>query len=117
MKVEEIDKEVEKQKELKDMYKMRLEKTQDFVKYCLQVAQDNGFLDLILNKDKADQDFLISPTSTISPQISSPSPFHSLLAPLVKQAKINGWYIHPQEVRVFFYLLSIMFKSLANLLS
>lgn len=99
MKVEEIDKEVEKQKELKDMYKMRLEKTQDFVKYCLQVAQDNGFLDLILNKDKADQDFLISPTSTISPQISSPS--HSLLAPLIKQAKINGWYIHPQEVRVF----------------
>ncbi|KAL8501946.1 hypothetical protein ACS0TY_021174 [Phlomoides rotata] len=80
------------------MYKKRLEKTQVFLKYCLQVAQDNGFLDIILNKDK-DGDFLMSP-APISPQISSPIQFHSVLAPLINQAKINGWYIHAQEIEL-----------------
>ncbi|KAJ6924298.1 hypothetical protein NC652_017548 [Populus alba x Populus x berolinensis] len=34
------------------MYRKRMETTQDYLKYCLQVAQENGFLDLIIqNKD------------------------------------------------------------------
>ncbi|KAL0330480.1 UNVERIFIED_CONTAM: hypothetical protein Sradi_5034700 [Sesamum radiatum] len=101
--VEEIEKALQKQKEVKDMYKMRLEKTQVFLKYCLQVAQDNGFLELIVNKDK-DEDLSLSPTTpthstTLTPQLSpSPPQFHPHLAPLIRQAKINGWYIDPQEV-------------------
>ncbi|KAL0394211.1 UNVERIFIED_CONTAM: putative serine/threonine-protein kinase/receptor [Sesamum latifolium] len=103
--VEEIEKALQKQKEVKDMYK-RLEKTQVFLKYCLQVAQDNGFLELILNKDKLDQDLSLSPTitthsTTLTPQLSpSPTQFHPHLAPLIRQAKINGWYIHPQEIEI-----------------
>ncbi|KAK6162023.1 hypothetical protein DH2020_001864 [Rehmannia glutinosa] len=100
--VGEIDRELHKEKELKGMYKMRLEKTQVFLKYCLQVAQDNGFLDIILNKDK-DQEFSLSPTttlSTINPEIPSPGQSHPDLAPLIHQAKINGWYIDPQEIEM-----------------
>lgn len=102
--VGEMETEVEKQKELKSMYKARLEKTQGLLKYCLQVAQDNGFLDVIINKDKT-LEFSLSP-STISttPQPPSPGQSHPDLAPLVNQAKINGWYIEPQEVNI--YLLS-----------
>lgn len=65
------------------------------------MAQDNGFLDLILNKDK-DQEFLLSSTitqaSSISPRIETPGRVHSELAPIIEQAKINGWHIDPQEV-------------------
>ncbi|KAG8375728.1 hypothetical protein BUALT_Bualt10G0130600 [Buddleja alternifolia] len=104
--VEEIDKELKKQKEMKGMYKTKLDKTQVFLKYCLQVAQDNGFLDLILSKDKG-QDFSLSPTITQSSfSLESPSPaqYHPDIAALVHQAKINGWYIDPQEVK--FVILS-----------
>ncbi|KAL0323719.1 UNVERIFIED_CONTAM: Serine/threonine-protein kinase STY46 [Sesamum calycinum] len=105
--VEEIEKALQKQKEVKDMYKMRLEKTQVFLKYCLQVAQDNGFLELIVNKDK-DEDLSLSPTTpthstTLTPQLSpSPPQFHPHLAPLIRQAKINGWYIDPQEIEILY---------------
>ncbi|KAK4412676.1 hypothetical protein Salat_2914700 [Sesamum alatum] len=90
---------------MKDMYKTRLEKTQVFLKNCLQVAQDNGFLELmILNKDKLDQDyFSLSPTiTTLTPQFPSPPPqfHHPHLDPIIRQAKINGWYIHPQEIEI-----------------
>lgn len=115
--MEEIDKELQKQKEMKGMYKMRLERTQLFLKYCLQVAQDNGFLDLILNKDK-DQEFLLSPTITQSsintPQIPSPGQSHPDLAPLINQAKISGWYIDPQEVIFFFFDFFLQFSFYHN---
>lgn len=79
------------------MYRLKLQKAQLYLKHCLQVAQDNGFLDLILNKDK-DQESLLSPTIT-QPSISpTPGRVHPELAPVVDQAKINGWYIHPHEV-------------------
>lgn len=89
-----------KQKELTGAYRVKLENAQLFLKHCLQVAQDNGFLDLVLNKEKY-QEFLLSPSltqATISPQIPNVDQFHHELAPLVDQAKINGWYIDPQEV-------------------
>ncbi|XP_073127743.1 uncharacterized protein [Henckelia pumila] len=80
------------------MYKMRLERTQGLLKYCLQVAQDNGFLNLILNKHKInnhEEFFSLSPQQAVDPH---PHPHH--LASLVNQAKINGWYIHPQEIEM-----------------
>ncbi|KAJ6924297.1 hypothetical protein NC652_017548 [Populus alba x Populus x berolinensis] len=50
--VADLEREVLKQKELRIMYRKRMETTQDYLKYCLQVAQENGFLDLIIqNKD------------------------------------------------------------------
>ncbi|KAH6761365.1 mechanosensitive channel of small conductance-like 10 [Perilla frutescens var. frutescens] len=106
--VEAIEAELQKQKQQTGVYKMKLEKAQLFLKHCLQVAQDNGFLDLILTKDK-DQEILFSPTVTqacINPQIATPGQFptlgqfHPELAPLVHQAKMNGWYIEAQEVEI-----------------
>ncbi|XP_075477609.1 serine/threonine-protein kinase STY46-like isoform X2 [Primulina tabacum] len=94
--LEDINKELAKEKELKSMYKMRLERTQSFLKYCLQVAQDNGFLNLILNKHKDQEYFSLSPSHSSG---QAPHP-HPHLAALVNQAKINGWYIHPLEIEM-----------------
>ncbi|KAL1552314.1 non-specific serine/threonine protein kinase [Salvia divinorum] len=97
--VEEIEKELEKQKELTGVYKTKLENAQLFLRHCVQVAQDNGFLDLILDKGK----YQLSPTLTqagVSPLISTAGRLHPKLAPLVHQAKNNGWYIEPQEIEM-----------------
>lgn len=68
-----------------------MESTQDYLRHCLQIAQEYGFLDLILqNKDAT------PPPST--PQMPTPQHHHSDLAALIDTAKLNGWYIAPDEV-------------------
>lgn len=106
LKVADLEREVLKQKELRIMYRKRMETTQDYLKYCLQVAQENGFLDLIIqNKDDQQGIKDALPTNIVSPRITSP---HQLptqvpqlpnLAFTIDQAKMNGWYIESHEVR------------------
>ncbi|XVE70852.1 hypothetical protein DITRI_Ditri10aG0103900 [Diplodiscus trichospermus] len=115
--VTDLEKEVEKQKEMRTMYKMRMERTQDYLRYCLQIAQENGFLDLIVNNK-----YPVSPnvvnvnaspqapaTSPVSPNVinvnASPQAPASVspqpdLGILVNQAKMNGWYIDPVEIEL-----------------
>ncbi|XP_076950807.1 serine/threonine-protein kinase STY17-like isoform X1 [Bidens hawaiensis] len=111
LQVEELHKEVKKEKDLKSVYKMRLERTQDYLKYCLQVAQDNGFLNLILNKKDNPQESSSasvsspSPSSVIiqastDPQTPPVVPQNTDLSALVEQAKSKGWYIHPHEIEL-----------------
>ncbi|KAH0645014.1 hypothetical protein KY284_032898 [Solanum tuberosum] len=102
-KVEEREKELEKQKEMKSMYKMRLERTQNYLRYCLQVAQDNGFLELIINnKEKQQESVSSSSTTTIIHATASPPQQqpHSDITYLIHQAKLNGWYIEPHEIEM-----------------
>nr|XP_043629846.1 serine/threonine-protein kinase STY17-like [Erigeron canadensis] len=106
LQVEELQKQVKKEKELKSTYKLRLERTQDYLKYCLQVAQENGFLNLILNKkDNPQESSPASPSSAIiqastNPQTPPTVQQHTDLSALIEQAKLNGWYIDPQEIEL-----------------
>ncbi|OMO86459.1 hypothetical protein COLO4_21121 [Corchorus olitorius] len=104
--VTELEKEVQKQKEIRSMYKKRMERTQDYLRYCLQIAQENGFLDHIINSKHP-----ISPNLfnlNASPQTPSPSPSpspsflfnQSDLGMLINQARMNGWYIDPYEIQL-----------------
>ncbi|XP_075103056.1 serine/threonine-protein kinase STY46-like isoform X2 [Nicotiana tabacum] len=102
---EETEKELQKQKEMKTMYKMRLERTQNYLRYCLQVAQDNGFLDLIIKNNKEKQQECTTPPSAIikataSPQTPPQQQPHSDITDLIQQAKFNGWYIEPHEIEL-----------------
>ncbi|XP_051136956.1 serine/threonine-protein kinase STY46-like [Andrographis paniculata] len=100
--VEEIDKELNKEKEMNGMYKMKLEKTQVLLKYCLQVAQDHGFLDAIVSKDK-EQHLPLSPAiaySSIGSSSPCPSQCHPDLVSVMRQAKTGGWYIEPDEIEM-----------------
>ncbi|XP_020238869.1 serine/threonine-protein kinase STY17 [Cajanus cajan] len=105
-KVEDLEKEVQKQTELRLMYRKRMERTQDYLRYCLQIAQENGILDLIVHSKGELQQSPLSLSSTASPQIQILTPPHHMhahhpdLAPIIDQAKINGWYIDPSEVEL-----------------
>ncbi|KAH7574435.1 hypothetical protein JRO89_XS03G0295600 [Xanthoceras sorbifolium] len=105
-KVEDLTLEVEKQKELRIMYRKRMERTQDYLRYCLQIAQDNGFLELMINnKEDQHQSLLPSNLNNInaSPQLPIRSPSHqnnSYLSVTIDQAKMNGWYINPNEIEL-----------------
>ncbi|KAK2994027.1 hypothetical protein RJ640_018784 [Escallonia rubra] len=98
--VAELEKEVLKQKELRAMYRMRMERTQDYLRYCLQIAQENGFLDIIVNNKDDQQQCLLS-SSNIPP---SPPPVqmqhHPDLSAVTDLAKTNGWYIEPHEIEL-----------------
>lgn len=102
LKVGELEREVQKQKELRIMYRKRMERTQDYMRYCLQVAQENGFLDLIIrNKDAPQSNNIISNDIANSPPMPSPNLHrqqNSDLSAVIIQAKLNGWYIAPDEV-------------------
>nr|GFA82574.1 serine/threonine-protein kinase STY17-like [Tanacetum cinerariifolium] len=105
LQVEELHREVKKEIELRSMYKLRLERTQDYLKYCLQVAQDNGFLNLILNRNDTPQDSSSPTTSSaiiqasIIPQTPPTAQQNTDLSALIEQAKLNGWYIDPHELK------------------
>ncbi|XAR57577.1 Non-specific serine/threonine protein kinase [Bertholletia excelsa] len=102
--VAELEKEIQKQKEMRVLCRMRLERTQDYLRYCLQTAQENGFLDAVINnKDKEERchpssDIIIQ--TSLSPQTPPPPTHNSDLATLIDQAKINGWYIEPHEIEI-----------------
>ena len=103
IKVAELENELQKQKELRALYRLKLERTQDYLRYCLQMAQDNGFLDLLINIKESQQECLL-PSSTTSPPMPPLMKHRSDLAPLIDQAKMNGWHIEPHEVGLVTYL-------------
>ncbi|KAL4372258.1 serine/threonine-protein kinase STY17-like [Arachis ipaensis] len=99
-KVADLEKEVQKQAELRVMYRKRMERTQDYLRYCLQIAQDNGILDLIVKQPPLSH-ALSSSSIIASPQVQIPTTTTTThLAQIIDQAKINGWYIDPIEIEL-----------------
>lgn len=100
--VEELKKELQKQKELRMIYRKRMERTQDYLRHCLQIAQDNGLLELMTHNKQEQHDQCLldynTPDVNAGPQPPTPLHPHSDLTALINQAKINGWYINPNEV-------------------
>ncbi|KAK7351296.1 hypothetical protein VNO77_10630 [Canavalia gladiata] len=99
VKVTGLEKEVQRQTELQVMYKKRMERTQDYLRYCLQIAQENGILDLIIHS-KAELPQSSLSLYTLNSATTTPSPHHPNLTPIIDQAKINGWYINPCEIEL-----------------
>ncbi|KAK7261026.1 hypothetical protein RIF29_27329 [Crotalaria pallida] len=101
--VADLEKEVHKQTELSIMYKRKMEMTQDYLKLSLQIAQENGILDLIINYNKSPHS-VHNGNSIASPQIPTHANNHHApvpdLAGIIEQAKTNGWYIDPSEIQL-----------------
>uniref|UniRef100_A0A0E0IKF8 Protein kinase domain-containing protein n=1 Tax=Oryza nivara TaxID=4536 RepID=A0A0E0IKF8_ORYNI len=54
--VAKLKEEVEKQRDLKETYMARLESTQAYLRFCLEVAQVHGFLHLVSNSNGGDDE-------------------------------------------------------------
>ncbi|CAN6210855.1 unnamed protein product [Urochloa humidicola] len=108
--------EVERQRELKETYKARLESTQGYLRFCLEVAQEHGFLHLLSDTaqqphrdaetdpgttaaagdgDMDDEDD--EPAETPTPP---PPPCHPYLAATRDLAVQHGWSVAPDEVEL-----------------
>jgi serine/threonine-protein kinase TNNI3K len=109
--VGDLEKEVQKQTELRVMYRKRMERTQDYLRYCLQIAQENGILEhIVQSKGELQHSPLNVSSITNSPQILTPTmhQHHPNLEAIIDQAKINGWYINPTEVSTTHFLKWLM---------
>lgn len=88
-----------------------MERTQDYLRYCLQIAQENGILDLIIHSKGEFQQSPLSVrtinSTTTSTQIPTPVHHHPSLAAIIDQAKINGWYINPTEVSTYYLIVRV----------
>ncbi|XP_045800102.1 serine/threonine-protein kinase STY13-like [Trifolium pratense] len=106
VKVGDLEKEVQKQTELRVMYRKRMERTQDYLRYCLQIAQENGILEHIVQSKGELQHSPLSVNNvssvTNSPLILTPTmhQHHPNLEAIIDQAQINGWYINPTEIQL-----------------
>ncbi|CAN6217838.1 unnamed protein product [Urochloa humidicola] len=104
--------ELERQRDLKETYKSRLESTQGYLRFCLEVAQDHGFLHLL--SDSAQQpdhsphrDAEAEPGTPAAADVddedepaTSPPPCDPYLAATRDLAVQHGWSITPDEVEL-----------------
>ncbi|CAD6342493.1 unnamed protein product [Miscanthus lutarioriparius] len=102
--------ELERQRDLKETYKARLESTQEYLRFCLEVAQEHGFLHLIsdgapqqlphgdaeaepatnVDTDDADEDYPAE-----APPCDDP-----YLAATRDLAVQHGWSVAPDEIEL-----------------
>ncbi|XP_074569093.1 serine/threonine-protein kinase STY17-like [Curcuma longa] len=92
--VAELQEEVSRQRELKATYKARLERTQEYLRYCLEIAKENGFLHLLSSNTEIYVSAKMEQDSSLQ-EIDHPN-----LTGIVDQAKLNSWYIEPDEIDV-----------------
>ncbi|CAN6174495.1 unnamed protein product [Urochloa humidicola] len=103
--------ELERQRDLKETYKARLESTQGYLRFCLEVAQEHGFLHLL--SDSAQQpghsphrDAETEPGTTAAAddddqdEPAEPPPCDPYLAATRDLAVQHGWSIAPDEVEL-----------------
>ncbi|CAL5074053.1 unnamed protein product [Urochloa decumbens] len=99
--------EVERQRDLKETYKARLESTQGYLRFCLEVAQEHGFLHLL--SDSAQQlehsphrDTEAEPGTTADEDelAETPPPCDPYLAATRDLAVQHGWSVAPDEVEL-----------------
>nr|XP_010917144.1 uncharacterized protein LOC105041811 [Elaeis guineensis] len=107
--VGELREELQRQRELKDTYKARMERMQDYVRFCLDIAQQNGFLHHISNNQQPPHPTEFNHETTSKPVDRMTGDPH--LAAIRDQAKINGWFIEPHEVSICIFLFQSCYHS------
>ncbi|KAJ0987339.1 hypothetical protein J5N97_005695 [Dioscorea zingiberensis] len=91
--VAELEEEVRRQTELKVAYKSRLDRMHDYLKHCLEIARENGFLNRVCDYKHSSS----SLDPELIPRIATTSRDPHLAA-ITCQAIHNGWSIEPHEI-------------------
>lgn len=97
--------ELERQRDLKETYKARLESTQGYLRFCLEVAQEHGFLHLISDggpqQSSPHGDAGAEPATTVDADPAEEAPpcdCDPYLAATRDLAVQHGWSVEPDEV-------------------
>ncbi|KAF8695063.1 hypothetical protein HU200_037671 [Digitaria exilis] len=99
--------ELERQRDLKETYKARLESTQGYLRFCLDVAQEHGFLHLI--SDTASQQHSPPRDAEAEPgkaagdddePSETPPPCDPCLVATRSLAVQHGWSVAPDEIEL-----------------
>lgn len=111
VKVAKLREELQKQSDLKETYKARLENAQEYLRFCLEVAQEHGFLHLMCSAPNDEQRSLHShdddaeaATATDDedgdeePESIEAPPCDPYLAATRDLAVQHGWCVAPDEV-------------------
>jgi serine/threonine-protein kinase TNNI3K len=106
-KVANLMEELGRQRDLKETYKARLESTQGYLRFCLEVAQEHGFLHLI-SDDSAQQqqqrsphrDAEAEPGKTADDDDDVDEPVDPYLVATHDLAVRHGWSVTPDEVKI-----------------
>ncbi|XP_052167416.1 serine/threonine/tyrosine-protein kinase HT1-like [Oryza glaberrima] len=107
--VAKLKEEVEKQRDLKETYMARLESTQAYLRFCLEVAQVHGFLHLVSNsnggddephRDAGDQEPATAAAAADDDEDAAEAPpCDPYFAATRDLAVQHGWSVAPDEVR------------------
>ncbi|KAG0543901.1 hypothetical protein BDA96_02G228700 [Sorghum bicolor] len=102
--------ELERQRDLKETYKARLESTQEYLRFCLEVAQEHGFLHLISDGGAPPQqsphgDAEAEPATTVDADedddpAEAPPCDDPYLAATRDLAVQHGWSVVPDEIEL-----------------
>jgi hypothetical protein len=112
VKIAKLMEELGRQRDLKETYKARLESTQGYLRFCLEVAQERGFMHLISDSAQPQQhsphrdaDSETAPTAAgddvddEDEPAETPPPCDPYLAATRGLAVEHGWSVAPEEVR------------------
>uniref|UniRef100_A0A453KTF8 Protein kinase domain-containing protein n=2 Tax=Aegilops tauschii subsp. strangulata TaxID=200361 RepID=A0A453KTF8_AEGTS len=110
-KVAKLKEELRKQSDLKETYKARLENAQQYLRFCLEVAQEHGFLHLMSNDEErpphrsVDEDAEAATATDDEdgdeePESIEAPPRDPYLAATRDLAVQHGWSVAPDEIEL-----------------
>lgn len=107
VKVAKLKEELQRQSDLKETYKARLESLQGYLRFCLEVAQEHGFLHLISNNEQQSphRDAEAEPATADDDEVEPAEtlPCDPYLAATRDLAMQHGWFVAPDEVLKKFF--------------
>ena len=93
--------------EIKAIYKAKLDRMQEYQRYWLHTAKENGLSDFISKFQQISPRTSADSFPKISPMQLPATTWNPNLAAIADQAKQHGWYIEPNEVSNHFISHSI----------
>ncbi|MQM06424.1 hypothetical protein Taro_039247 [Colocasia esculenta] len=93
-----IEQAVQRERNLSAVYRARLERRKDYLRYCLDKANEHGFLEFFLGHQRTSPPVDVEPKARPWPRCMAVR--ITSLPAAVWHAKLNGWCIEPHEIEL-----------------
>ncbi|XXG40786.1 hypothetical protein AAC387_Pa01g1418 [Persea americana] len=95
-----LERELRRHMEIKAIYKAKLDRMQEYQRYWLHTAKENGLSDFISKFQQISPRTSADSFPKISPMQLPATTWNPNLAAIADQAKQHGWYIEPNEIEL-----------------